>query len=205
MDKKRMLFSLFCFSLIFMVVAFFSSCQTSEKKEAEVVDKEAFLALGDSVSVMAQKELLQKVSGAIAEGGAAHAVAFCNAEAMQLTDSMSRMNGVRIQRITNKARNRANSLSGPDEEALFQQIQDSLKAGSMKPHYLLNADSEAITYYKPILLGMPTCLKCHGAPDKDIEAATFAIIKEKYPDDAATGYSLGELRGLWKISKSQPD
>ncbi len=183
-----------------VVTGLVSSCGLSEKRAAKVVGKEAFAVLGDSLSLLTQKALLQKVSGAIAEGGAAHAVAFCNLLAMPLTDSIADKNAVTIQRVTDKARNSANALLGEREIALFQKIQDSLRNGSVQPHYLLDDEEGNTVYYKPIFLGMPTCLQCHGTPGKDIEAATFAKIKEKYPDDAATGYMLGQLRGLWKIT-----
>lgn len=46
--------------------------------------------------------------------------------------------------------------------------------------------------------GMPTCLKCHGGAE-DIAGGTRAVLAEKYPRDRATGYQLGDLRGMWKI------
>ncbi len=50
---------------------------------------------------------------------------------------------------------------------------------------------------------MPACLKCHGLPGKDIDANTLALLQKKYPEDKATGYKLGDLRGAWKISFSK--
>lgn len=186
--------------LIIMTGLAFSSCGSSERHAPEMIDKEAFIALGDSLSLLAQKTLLQNVSGAIAKGGAAHAVAFCNSRAMPLTDSLGDKNAVTIQRVTDKARNSANALSVEHEIALFQKIQDSLQNGNVQPHYLIEDVNGRTIYYKPIILGMPACLQCHGIPGKDIEAATLAEIKEKYPDDAATGYTMGQLRGMWKIA-----
>ena len=123
--------------LIIMTGLAFSSCGSSERHAPEMIDKEAFIALGDSLSLLAQKTLLQNVSGAIAKGGAAHAVAFCNSRAMPLTDSLGDKNAVTIQRVTDKARNSANALSGEHEIALFQKIQDSLQNGNVQPHYLI--------------------------------------------------------------------
>ena len=41
------------------------------------------------------------------------------------------------------------------------------------------------------------CLACHGAPEQ-IPAEVAAILAERYPDDQATGYAVGDLRGaLW--------
>jgi hypothetical protein len=47
---------------------------------------------------------------------------------------------------------------------------------------------------------MPTCLQCHGKPKVDINEATASTIRKKYRFDKATGYSMGELRGAWKLT-----
>jgi len=40
------------------------------------------------------------------------------------------------------------------------------------------------------------CLKCHG---EQLDPAVQARIKELYPDDKATGYKTGDLRGAVTI------
>jgi hypothetical protein len=57
-------------------------------------------------------------------------------------------------------------------------------------------------YYKPIKIGMPTCLQCHGKPKEDINEATASTIRKKYRFDKATGYAMGNLRGAWKLTFS---
>jgi len=61
----------------------------------------------------------------------------------------------------------------------------------------------SITYYKAIIIAMPTCLKCHGETQTDISPEVLAVINQKYPADKATGYHAGELRGLWKIKMTK--
>jgi cytochrome c553 len=43
------------------------------------------------------------------------------------------------------------------------------------------------------------CLNCHGAPGKEIAAATVSKIQELYPDDSAVDFKEGDLRGVWHI------
>jgi cytochrome c551/c552 len=45
---------------------------------------------------------------------------------------------------------------------------------------------------------MPTCIKCHGGKT-DITESTQKMIAQKYPNDKAIGYQMGDLRGMWKI------
>lgn len=46
---------------------------------------------------------------------------------------------------------------------------------------------------------MAACLKCHGNKTSDISVETLQSIEINYPQDLATGYAVGDLRGMWKI------
>jgi len=52
--------------------------------------------------------------------------------------------------------------------------------------------------YYPIVTNK-MCMQCHGNPEMDIDTKTFEIIKKRYPDDKAIGYTINELRGIWVI------
>jgi len=51
---------------------------------------------------------------------------------------------------------------------------------------------------RPIFIAAPVCLQCHGEPAK-LAPGVAEALKELYPDDQATGYSLGDLRGAISI------
>jgi hypothetical protein len=68
-----------------------------------------------------------------------------------------------------------------------------------KPEAQVISQNNHFIYYSPIIIGMPTCLKCHGKPNEDIEENVLLVLNEKYPGDIATGFSMGELRGLFKV------
>ena len=42
------------------------------------------------------------------------------------------------------------------------------------------------------------CLNCHAA---EIEPEVEAALKQKYPNDKARGYSLGQIRGAFSLSR----
>ena len=48
-------------------------------------------------------------------------------------------------------------------------------------------------------LGQPLCLKCHGQPEREIAPSTMEVLRRLYPEDRATGFRLGELRGMWRV------
>ena len=58
-----------------------------------------------------------------------------------------------------------------------------------------------IAYAEPLVI-QPVCLTCHGA---EVGPEIKAAIAERYPQDQATGYKLGELRGvIWAELPAKP-
>ena len=183
----------------FLFFPFLIGCGNSQTKEMSLIDKEQYLIMGDSIASHAQKVLLQNVSQAIKEKGAAGAVDFCNEKAMVLTDSISAIHAASIQRLSDKNRNPKNILL----ENIDKQAWDSIallmqNKEQIKKHWLTK-ENNAIYYYKAIPIGMPTCLSCHGNKEVDIAQETMRQITTRYPNDKATGYQMGQLRGIWKI------
>lgn len=167
--------------------------------EVEVVentfDWAKIKADADSISVYAQSTLMKNVAMAIEKGGTEFAVEFCNTKAIPLTDSVAGSHHAMIQRITDRNRNPENNLKTDLDKSIFAAFSESQ---SLKDS--LVDDSGHYVYYKRINLAMPTCVKCHGNPESDIEINTYTKIKTLYPSDLATGYAQGDFRGLWKIS-----
>lgn len=180
----------FGFLLLFLVAV---SCGKKEYEPLSQEEKTAFLILGDSISGEAQKTLLQNVSKAMQAGGPEYAVDFCHLEAMPLTDSISLKHGVSIRRLTDKNRNPENRIRTDDDKEAWEYIK------AEKNEFIRQDQDGSVSYYKPINIGMETCLTCHGKPGK-IPAETLEIIRQKYPEDLATGYEMGDLRGMWKIT-----
>lgn len=163
-----------------------ASIHVEEISPAKTIDYEH---IGDSLTTNAQAVLLSNVAGAIQNGGFAHAVDFCNLRATLLTDSLS-SESFTISRISEKNRNPKNAAS----EMELNILQNFTTENN---HTLVENDGKHI-YYKAIRIGMPICLKCHGTPETlDTEASK--MISDRYPNDKATGYKEGDLRGSWKV------
>lgn len=177
------------------------SCNNQVKPVKQEKDLRLFTETAAQLSGIAQQVLLREVSAAIQKGGTEYAVAFCSQKAMALTDSVSKAHDLIITRITNKPRNAANVLKTAMDSAVWKRFEQAMvKNDSIPSGITETATKGALAYYKPIVIGMPTCLKCHGDPDKDIDAGTLKKLKEKYPNDKALYYTSGMLRGLWKIT-----
>lgn len=186
----------FTIFFLFAAVLLLLSCNTNQPKstvDEKATDTASLIARGDSIAISVQGVLMANVMQAMKTGGPVYAVTFCNEQAMPLTDSLSKKYNCEIKRVSDKYRNPANKPTETELET-WKNISSS---GTASP--IISTENGHLVYYKPIKIAMPACLKCHGKPGLDIDAKTLEIIRQKYPDDMATGYKEGDLRGTWKI------
>lgn len=137
---------------------------------------------------------------AMQAGGPAHAVDFCSLNALSIVDSLSTSQGARIRRASNRARaphGRPDSLEARQLEDMLAQWEAGANVTGIAPRVVLQGDS--VASFQPIFIQSPTCLKCHGTPGEALDPAAYAGIRERYPEDQAVNYALGDLRGLWSI------
>lgn len=167
-------------------------------QEEQPINLQKYVERGRSISQKMQGILLSNVSGAMQNGGPAHAIAFCDTRAIPLTDSLSELEGVKISRISDKNRN-PNNVASSDELELINQF----KTNNAKDTVLSWDNNENYVYYSTIKTGMPACMKCHGSVGSDIRPETLNALDSLYPEDKARNYALGDFRGLWKIEFAQ--
>ncbi|HZW78270.1 MAG TPA: DUF3365 domain-containing protein [Flavobacteriaceae bacterium] len=183
--------------LVVLILLCSISCQDS-KYQSLPEEKRAFLInVGDSISSELQGILLKNVADAIKQGGTTYAVDFCNLNAYPLTEEVSKKHKVKIERLTDKPRNTKNAITAEIDQEAWERIKSGETA------FLEQNQEGELYFYKPILIGMPTCLQCHGKT-KDIQVSTLELIENKYPEDKALEYEIGDLRGMWKIKFEHP-
>lgn len=180
--------------ILFLLLAVFlmNSCRKSIQSEVyiEHIDK------GNDITTVAQTVLLSNVAAAMQTGGPANAVEFCNLNASGIIDSLNNLYNCSISRISAKNRKPENALVSSSDKKLWHNFENRLITDTVVQQ------GRKLIYYKPIRTAMPACLKCHGVPGQDIDPATQKKLKLLYPKDMATGYSLNDFRGLWKIEFS---
>lgn len=167
--------------------------------QQEQAVKQKYLKMGSEIATLTQEALLKAVQGAMASGGPAYAVDYCNLEALELKDSLSARNNCTIQRLSTKYRNPADQpVTETETEQLksYEQLHSEGEALAPTVHIVGNE----VEYYQPIMIGSGTCLLCHGDPETQIASETMNTIRELYPNDLATGYALNDFRGVWKIT-----
>lgn len=173
---------------------------TEIKKVNEADLLEFTMQWGDKISGEAQKTLVETLQKAIAEQGASGAVEFCHAEALPITQKVAEKHKVVVKRVSLKNRNPANAPNEMEKNLLEAYAYNVEQGLENQPNIQKVDNGEVLLYTKTIVIPGGICLQCHGDPNTEIEAATLAKINEKYPQDKATGYKAGELRGMWSIA-----
>ena len=142
--------------------------------------------------------LSSNLQTAIQQGGVSNALPFCSLAASPLTASMASKHGVALRRVTQKARNPVDKAN-PDELAILKQSETAIPASTNPPPIVTNFVAGTATFFAPIILSKELCLQCHGVSGKDIASENLAVIQRLYPQDEATGFKLGDLRGAWRV------
>ncbi|MGB5726532.1 MAG: DUF3365 domain-containing protein [Thiogranum sp.] len=185
---------------IMMMVVLASVCGVSAADE---------LAEREQASRQAAAQLLKQLGGALKKemgsGGPEAAISVCRDLAPQISGAISRANGWRMTRVSNKVRNPL--LGMPDAWELSALSEFEKRAGQGETYQDMVAgevvEEGGAQYYRfmKAIDVKPVCLLCHG--DKDgIPAGVKARLATEYPIDQATGYQQGELRGA--VSIKQP-
>jgi len=140
------------------------------------------------------KPFKQQLMGALQAGmqqGPAAAIDVCRLQAPEIAESLSR-DGVALGRTSHRLRNPANAGPAWATRELEAYL-DKAEAGRPRTVAL----GEGRTGYVEPIVTQPLCLACHGANlAPEIEAA----LRTQYPQDRATGFEAGELRGIFWVS-----
>jgi hypothetical protein len=178
-------------AVLVLVALVAAGCQSKPKKErVEPPDAESIVA-GKGV-VLALKRNLKGALEKELPNGAAGAVTACHAMAPALAAQLAR-DGIQVGRVTRKPRNPKNVPAGWTEDALarFEKMKTEGKLVDGMTYARRLPDGR--TAYAEPLLVQDMCLACHGT---EIAPEVKAVLAEKYPSDQATGYAVGDLRGL---------
>lgn len=152
--------------------------------------------IGGKTSDRLMKSLGSQLKAALQGGGPVEAIRVCQQVAMPLTEASEPSGEVSVRRTTLRPRNPANAPDPTDRKVLEKMAADLAATGS-PPEPVVEWTEEAGRFYRPLII-QEVCLNCHGDP------AAFSpelgdALAELYPEDRATGYSLGDLRGVIRV------
>jgi hypothetical protein len=119
----------------------------------------------------------------------------CAETAQEVTAEWQQRTGGEGRRVSLRYRNPAD-IPDAYEQAVLEKL-DRLNAEGELPdeHFDVVAKGEArvLRYMRPLVANQ-LCLKCHG-PDEGLAPEIRTLLHELYPEDRATGYAVGDVRG----------
>ena len=182
----------FALPSLFLLFLLFSCKPAVSEKDIEIITEK-----GKEISKSTGKKLAGTLMEKIKSGGIPQAIDFCNTAAIPLTDKVADSFNVAIKRASLKNRNPLNKPSDKEAAILKKYEADLMNGVTLKP--VVETENGNAQYYGPIIIESK-CLICHGTIDQELSRPIDSLIKAKYPEDLATGYKEGDLRGIWSIS-----
>lgn len=159
----------------------------------------AWIAQGRDLSRQLGEELKAELGRTMEKGGPIGAIPVCRDQAPTIAARLSALSGARVGRTALAVRNPRNA---PDEfdRAVLEGFARALEAGGvegpLEAAFWVNRGGTVERRYLRAIVTDGLCVTCHGA---DIAPDLAAAIAREYPQDKATGFSVGQLRGAFKI------
>jgi len=124
------------------------------------------------------------------EDGPVEAISACSIEAPSIAAGLS-VDGVVMGRSSHRLRNHENATPDWLEPVLRGYADGSSDLSPMA----MAIEDDRMGYAEPIMM-QPMCLACHG---EELQPDLAAKINESYPDDRATGFKVGDFRGVFWV------
>ena len=151
---------------------------------------QAFVQEAAQLADRLQLELKAELSTALTKAGPVDAIAVCQSAAPAIAQGLSKESGLQVGRIARKTRNRNNSFDS-DLASLYEQL-ERMPLANGKPAAIQRIVDGRSVYMRALPMKEQPCAICHGT---DIAPEVKAAIAATYPEDHATGFKPGELRG----------
>ena len=120
----------------------------------------------------------------------------CQIKAPEIAESLSR-DGVQMGRSSHRLRNPANV----SPEWVSPILEAYVSAQTDREPRIVELPGSRAGYVEPILL-QPLCLTCHG---DTLTTDVASRIEQLYPDDNATGFEVGDFRGVFWVEYPSSD
>ena len=133
-----------------------------------------------------------ELKAAIASGGPARAIEVCAEKAPAIGQKLS-TDTLHLRRVGTRVRN---TKTNTPSDAM-RGVLEGLSKGA--PTYVGSVDGAQAAVHG-LFIDTPLCLSCHG-PSDTLSKPVLDALKARYPDDKATGYAMGDLRGAIVVER----
>ncbi len=169
----------------------------AQSSSTEQLDQEA-----RNIAKQFLAQLKPELQKSMKSDGPAKTVAFCHTKAPEIAKKIAQKTGWDINRVSLKPRGE-NATPDQWETAVLKRFNNQLANGTPPKTIEFSAIVQVggqteYRYMKAIPTGN-VCLACHGSK---IAPPIQETLQQFYPNDAATGYSKGQIRGAFSFSKT---
>jgi hypothetical protein len=141
--------------------------------------------------------LKPELKSAIQTGGPVSAITVCAEQAPAIAQSLHNDTGWYVNRVSLKARNNRTAVPDAWEKKVLEQFDQRQANGETAETMEFSEIVDGQFRFMKAQGVEAVCLSCHAA---EISPETEAALLEKYPEDKARGYSLGQIRGAFSVS-----
>jgi len=167
------------------------------------INTEPYLNDSRQIAKSFMQELGSTLKGQIKAGGIESAIPVCKEAAPAIASKYSQ-DGKSVKRVSTKARNTTQGTPDAWELAALQSFEDAIKQDKtitqLETSEVTQENGKQYFRYAKGIRVKPVCLNCHGV-EENIKPSVKTILNEHYPNDVATGYQLGDLRGAISIKQ----
>ena len=145
--------------------------------------------------------LKSKLKHTLQTGGPVEAISVCNLEAIKISTEISKDFGWQVGRTSLKIRNPSNAPDDWERKILLsfeQQKASGVDSKNLEAYEIIKDEQGKWFRYMKAIPTAEVCLICHG---ETIAPPVQQKLISLYPNDHATGYKVGEIRGAFTIKQ----
>jgi len=169
--------------------------QAVDTEQATAESRDAVKSLATELKATLQSTMKSK--------GPLEAISVCNTQAPLLSEKISASKSMQIGRTSLRTRNDSNA---PDawELSVLEQFEKRKAAGeavtALEYSETLQQNGNRVFRYMKAIPTDDVCLMCHG---QQVPDDVSAKLDELYPNDKARGFSKGDIRGAFTVSRDK--
>lgn len=139
--------------------------------------------------------------------GPTGAIRVCREAAPRIARELSERSGWIVKRVSHRARNKDTAVPDAWETKVLQKFLALREKGSdadtLEYHEMIRlADGTEEFRYMKAQKTLKLCLTCHG---KNVSPDVLQSLNTLYPEDAARGFELGDVRGAFSLTFKPDD
>lgn len=147
-------------------------------------------------------QLKSVLQATMISGGPVQAMQVCKTNAPQIAQTVGAEQGWVVARTSAKVRNPNNQPDAWEAQVLADwadKIANGAPVAGLKKAAVVEQNGKPVFRYMQAIPTADLCLNCHGS---QLSAQVQETLQALYPQDKATGFATGDLRGAFSLQKS---